>query len=836
MFDNLPTLENPYSETLIVQRFTDTIIRFPKSLMLLVLSVTLVAGYYGVTHFSMNADLNDLVEQKGSWRDNLDAVESVFPDRGNVVIAVSSNDGAQAKKATAKLAQAFKKQKIFQEVFAPSTLPWFEQYGLGFLNQQDFDALDHKVTLLLPQMMTLSRNHDLHGYLGALDKKLSSEDLSAQDVNTLLTPIAQAANDNNVHWQGILMDEASVPNGYVISLHAVPDFSEAEPNKAIMNAVREVISSVGMPADVMVRVTGQTALDFDEIQDANDSVTLAGTVSLVSLILILAIGIRSLRIIAASYLAVLVGLVWTFAAGLLLVGAFNTISIVFMVIFIGLGVDFAVHLSLHIYDQRLKGHDNNDSLSFSVQHSISPLGLCALSSAVGFLSFYPTAYNGLGELGIISAAGMILGLLATFLVIPLFFQFFGYPKVKRSNAKRSKLALKLSEMIIHHHKKIIALTLLGAVITGYGAQQFQFDFSTLVLKNKNSESVETLQWLQDNKLGSSYQLLAVAKDREQALQWEEQLNQQPEVASTLSANSFLPVSYSQRVAQLNDSMKVHSQAKERMSWVAFFAKYKSLLMVSGAPQTAISEGAIKQHLLAEAASLQQLSSQTTVSEPSVDMLPTQIRQKYISEQGQWLLSITPSGDMRDVSQVSAFIDAVQHIAPLATGRAVAEQQVGQIIIKAFYTAIVISIIGITAILLFSVRYKLDILFIFIPLILTTTTTLAIAHWFGQSLNMANIIVIPLIFGLGVDNGIHIVKRFRREQTITRFFSSSTPKATLISCLTTIATFGSLMLADHQGMHSIGFLLTIALSAILCFSLLILPAFLHRFEPNREFEL
>ena len=72
-----------------MQRFTDTIIRFPKTLLLLLVMVTMAAGYYGSTHFSMNADLSDLVEQKGEWRDNLDAVEAVFPDSGNIIIDVS---------------------------------------------------------------------------------------------------------------------------------------------------------------------------------------------------------------------------------------------------------------------------------------------------------------------------------------------------------------------------------------------------------------------------------------------------------------------------------------------------------------------------------------------------------------------------------------------------------------------------------------------------------------------------------------------------------------------------------------------------------------------------
>ncbi|GGB06014.1 MMPL family transporter [Agarivorans gilvus] len=105
------------------------------------------------------------------------------------------------------------------------------------------------------------------------------------------------------------------------------------------------------------------------------------------------------------------------------------------------------------------------------------------------------------------------------------------------------------------------------------------------------------------------------------------------------------------------------------------------------------------------------------------------------------------------------------------------------------------------------------------------STMAAAHWTGMALNMANIIVIPLIFGLGVDNGSHIVERFRSVASVRAFYQSSTPKAAILSSLTTMATFGSLLFAEHRGMYSIGFLLSIAIGFLLLYSLTVLPALL-----------
>ncbi|HBV75972.1 MAG TPA: hypothetical protein DEB62_06185 [Vibrio sp.] len=235
--------------------------------------------------------------------------------------------------------------------------------------------------------------------------------------------------------------------------------------------------------------------------------------------------------------------------------------------------------------------------------------------------------------------------------------------------------------------------------------------------------------------------------------------------------------------------------------------------------------AISLQALQPLAQMQQNFTQMMQAPPATfDDIPTQLAQRYYN-QDYALVVAYPSGDMRDVKQLNEFIDAVQAIAPNATGRPVAEQQVGKIITQAFIQAICYSLALIALVLLFALKHKRDVVLSFIPLLLTTLSTMAVAHWSGFSLNMANIIVIPLIFGLGVDNGIHIVERFREVGSVKAFYQSSTPKAAILSSLTTIVTFGSLLLADHRGMFSIGFLLTIAIGFLLVYSLTVLPALL-----------
>jgi predicted RND superfamily exporter protein len=521
-------------------------------------------------------------------------------------------------------------------------------------------------------------------------------------------------------------------------------------------------------------------------------------------------------------LTVLVGLAWTFAAGLAVIGHYNTISIVFMVMFIGLAVDFSIHLCLHIQELRLKGESDSLAMRDAISHSVRPLSLCALSSALGFLSFYPTAYTGLGELGVVSALGMVLGLTATFIIIPLFFTLFGYPKV-RHQRDTHRFAW-FGEQLMRFKGTVFSLAIVLTVVMGYGATQFKFDFSTLVLKNPQSESVLALNQLQQEGLGSSYQLFAIAKNQQQAEQWQASLIKQPSVASVRVVSDFLPKDLEKRTGQLQ-ALFTQSDIATPMSYSEFveMAKTQRWQDSERLPDT-IDSASVSEHLFAGLSI--SLNTLMQVEPVTIESLPTDLSERYISQLGEWLVVISPSEDMTNVDALEQFITESKQIAPNATGRAVAEKEVGSIIVNAFQAAIMMSVFGIALILIWSVEKKRDVLLIFIPLTLASLSTLGLMHWLGLSMNMANIIVIPLIFGLGVDNGIHIVKRFRAVRSLTAFFRTSTPKASLVSCLTTLATFGALIVADHQGMHSIGLVLTIALSCILVFSLTLLPLLLE----------
>jgi uncharacterized protein len=113
----------------------------------------------------------------------------------------------------------------------------------------------------------------------------------------------------------------------------------------------------------------------------------------------------------------------------------------------------------------------------------------------------------------------------------------------------------------------------------------------------------------------------------------------------------------------------------------------------------------------------------------------------------------------------------------------------------------------------------------IPVGLGTLWLAGLMGWLQIPFNPANIMTLPLVIGIGVTNGIHILNRYAEERT-PGILARSTGKAVLVSALTAIAGFGSLVLAKHRGIHSLGMIMSIGIATCMVAALTFLPALLN----------
>ncbi|MGI9510010.1 MAG: MMPL family transporter, partial [Geminicoccaceae bacterium] len=190
--------------------------------------------------------------------------------------------------------------------------------------------------------------------------------------------------------------------------------------------------------------------------------------------------------------------------------------------------------------------------------------------------------------------------------------------------------------------------------------------------------------------------------------------------------------------------------------------------------------------------------------------------------------------IHDNRALQRFADAALGKAPTATGTPIIITEAGRVVVGAFIEASVIALSLITLVLIVVLRRPVDVLLVLVPLALAILFTAATSVFLDLQLNFANVIVLPLLLGLGVSGAIHVVIRrraLRAEEALPG--PVSTPRAVLFSALTTIASFGSLAISPHPGMASMGLLLTVAILWSLICTLVILPALFALVDPFRS---
>ena len=207
-------------------------------------------------------------------------------------------------------------------------------------------------------------------------------------------------------------------------------------------------------------------------------------------------------------------------------------------------------------------------------------------------------------------------------------------------------------------------------------------------------------------------------------------------------------------------------------------------------------------------------------------IPDNLKERFIGKTKKFLLQIFPKTNIYDREPMEKFILDIWSIDPNATGTAVTASESSRLMKEGYIKGGIYALIAILSFVWISFRdWRCAILSI-LPLALGTLWTLGLMGLFDLPFNLANLVILPLIIGIGVDNGIHIVHRYRVDvgSTVSPVYKS-TGKAVIMSSLTTMIGFGSLMVASHRGIYSIGVLLTIGVGCCMIASLTILPAIL-----------
>jgi hopanoid biosynthesis associated RND transporter like protein HpnN len=491
--------------------------------------------------------------------------------------------------------------------------------------------------------------------------------------------------------------------------------------------------------------------------------------------------------------------------------------------------------------------------------------LCSITTAIGFYAFIPTAFKGVAELGLISGTGMFISLIANLTVLPALLSLMPLnPDMLSAKPSRYGVAAKLLAMPSRHGRVV----LVTALVLGLGASLLlpyvTFDSNPMNLRDPSSESVVTFQELLTQGRNSPWTLTVLASNSEDAARFANSLSELKPVDMGLTLEKFVPPDQEEKLTIIEEmglllgpelsemSDRPPPAAKEQIASLRDFSTIlgKYLKNTPNAPPSRAASrlrdtlnrflaglrtqdtamqvqtlGNLQTSLLGSLpARLDALSTSLQAEEISRDNLPEDLVDQWVSKDNHYRVTVFPRENLSDNEAMHRFVAAVHKVAPNAIGFPVIYLEAGDAVVKAFKQALAMATIAVTILLLLLLRPKSDTLLVLLPLLLAGALTGGASVVVGIPFNFANVIALPLLLGIGVDSGIHMVHRMRAAPPASGvMLETSTARAVLYSSLTTICSFGNLAVSPHRGMASMGVLLTIGIGFTLICTLVVLPA-------------
>lgn len=843
----------------IMQRWTLWCYRRGPRLAIAIFALAALALVYAATHLRVNTSARDMINPALDYRQAELAFEAQFPALNDLLIVrLAANTEVEADLLAEILKKRLEDDPLIDHVFAPDIDPFFIKNSFLYLDEAALDSTITALNKAAPFLRALGSTPTLDQYFASLADGLNNRDEPGfptalfEDIISETTRILTADPNTSIRvidWQRLLVGRTTTAkkesDGFtairLMQISPVYDFQSLHPAREIVHRVKAAVASVRKDTALRatIGITGTQALRTEELQTVTQGIVVALTLSLVLVAFVLWRALLSGRLVAIALAILLASLSFSLAFAAAFAGPLNLVSVAFVVLLVGLGIDFLIHVSMDALDQLTDGQSRPDALAATIRTTGPGLFLAALSSALTFLAFVPTDFIGMAQLGVISAAGILIAFIASITLLPALFDYVPRPVTRRTSSS----AIWSFTFSSPPYRSALILASLAIFCMPFAAR-ISFNADPMNLRNAASPSVITFKVLASSPDTTPYRLNAVVSGYETAARLAAEARQHPLIAQAYSLTSFIPHNQADKLDLIDFSLEglASDLGRQAVTASADNAGGRDVLLATLGEETKGHHAALKAALkalpadsaAAEArfsaglfgqwdALITSLSSRLAPDAVTLDTLPASLKQRYVSLGGGVRVEFIPSQDMTKRANREAFLAAVQRFHPSPTGPLRVYLDSSKVIAQSMLTAGLGA--GLAVLLLlaaFTLKPK-QVFAVLIPQLVGTSLIGAAAYTIGLSLNFANVIVVPLVIGLGVDSAIHLaLRRSNKGEQAFHIFQTSTPRAVFYSALTTILTFASLGLSDHPGTASMGLLLMLSIAIILVVTTVMVP--------------
>lgn len=837
-----------------------------------------------IARLQFNSDRSALVDPSLEWQQRYADFKAKYP-RWNDVVVVADVTSAPSPAVFEQYLQSLEsKLRASDRVVGVTAGFPRSEAPVGLIYTQPLERVRDSVAQL-KQTAPVLLSPTLPGLLGL--SELGGTNLGAPQREGLTGLLERAADAGAAKRSDVLglegmhaTERLITPSGKLATvLVAIKSDDHAANSDEAVNTPAKGIAAIRAVLDDLRRdnrfsmiqsgVTGVPVLESDETTQSMRDASRASAISLALITVLMLVVYRGFAVPIVAVVALLIGMCWSFAWATLAIGHLQVLSVTFASLLMGLGIDVAIHIIARLE----LVHPDHEHMAPAIAQAFRGVGpgviTASITVAAAAASMALTGFSGVGELGIIAAGGMILCTISIMSCLPAMLVLLPNPDKRlrtRAGGESKPFMGRLGLSLDRHAVRIVSICACVLVAAGFLATGVRYDTDLQKLMPEGVESVVWENRLESDDARSVWHAVVLAKDEAEARALTAKLAALPQVSEvsgvgmlyTSEADNTLkhellatlpspPADTSGDPGKAADLRRVAQSIADR--W-----KDKDAALASAATRlAALNDDQLATVLAAyrvdREALREQVRSLREAAPVSAAALPQALKDLMIGTDGSLLLRVYPHAAPPGQSVLAPrplndFATAVLSAAPQATGPTIQIFESTRLINGAYIRAGLYALATIFVLLLIdfglSRRGLGDVLTSLLPVAAGIVLMLAWMRIFDVALNFANMIVMPLIIGIGVGAGVHAVRRWRLQPNDAPLgLAGGSGRAIGLTIMTTVFGFAAMMSAEHRGVRSLGFVMSVGLMMVWVSTILMLPGVLRlrsgrtRPRPPRE---
>ena len=675
----------------------------------------------------------------------------------------------------------------------------------------------------------------------------------------------------------------------------IPNFSIYDTNKCIAGtkAVQKLIDKTAAQyPGIEVGLAGMVALTHDEMIASEQSLGYTTVIALAAIFFLMAWVFRMWSAPILSIITLIIGITWAMGITAVTIGSLNAMTSMMLVILLGLGIDFSVHMITSFTEYRSIGNSIEQSLRITFDKTGKGIITGGTTTALAFITLIISESRGMKEVGIVTGVGLLLILAATFICLPIFLII----RERRLEKKHKKKPVKtkppqdlswkaLGNIGVFLGKRYIFTAISSIVVTGaifFFARQITFDSNYKNMEPKGLTSIALDEYILEKFDLSMDFALMVTDSLEDTAKFEEEFKDLSSVAIVESIIRYVPPPHKQqkRLKHVKEVRELLAKNQIQNSFsaqdfVLFKEELNRLEMnimelqdlaylggqdkidtkcieIVGDPDDKNPKNIIRDYIdsLDSDQTIKRLEafqskfspyfkelafSMSSLKPIKISDVPESILDKYMNKnRTEFLMTIFPTESLMDLKFEDRFAKDLLTVSDKATGMAIIFEILMDIIAQDGKNALMLTLFIVFILLVIDFRNVKDAIIAMIPLIAGAIGMVGLMKLFGLQFTIMNIMGLPMILGIGIDDGVHIVHRWRSEGAGSIFtVFSSTGKAIMLTSLTTMLAFGSLIFSVYRAYGSLGSAMFLGVGSCFIATIIFLSAIIGFYDEKRK---